>query len=471
LYTIAVDVSEIKCALEHLTRANIDELAHTPDMVKHAYNYLQDTSNPFVACMMIALGQRFSSKLASQVMLLEGDRQHRVRATSLASSAQALSAPLEKPMDEGVANVLKTRLRSVRDDLTDFASNSSTHFRNEFREVLMHAENQIHTVASSLMANLSVAFWDHVEALASAITNTPSGCLFSMPGVSDQVRTSVLDVTSQGFVDLLPEADVAMYNERACFRRTFLEVLTEVAGKVETGAYMARLQPCQRLTEILLMISDATTGSKRTGEDVSLDEQVDPSTLGETAEVPSTNDARVRDAVVSSTDSTDVARVQDESTRVSVALMLFGDCRESAAGPLESCMQLLEMIIGGLRLAAQASLQSPALFRIVAGLAARNYEWCVDDVSEYQVMARDPRDETQRLFNLLQKYAAAPGFPEACRGPIVATCNEDCFEVSLKDVGGLLSACELASVAVTCNAAVSEIVGNKFALVATSAEK
>ena len=405
--------------------------------------------------MMIALGQRFLSKLASQVMLFEGDRQHRVRVTSLASSAQALSAPLEKSLDEGVATVLKTRLRNVRTDLTDFTCNSSTRFRNEFREILSHVEKQIHTVASSLMANSSAACWDHVRALANAITSTPSGCLFSMPGVSDQVRSSVMDVATQGFDGLLLDADVSVYNERACFRRQFLEVLTEVAGKVETGACMARLDPCQRLTEILLMVSDATTTSKETGKDAPLDAQVDdPSSRGEAAAEPSTDDARVL----------------GEGTRASFELMLFGDCRASAAGALESCMQLLEMIIGGLRLATQASLQSPALFRIVAGLAARNYEWCVDDVSEYQVMARDTRDETQSLFVLLQTYAAAPGFPEACRGPIVATCNEDCFEVSLKDVGGLLSACELASVAVTCNAAASEIVGNKFAFVATSAE-
>ena len=134
-------------------------------------------------------------------------------------------------------------------------------------------------------------------------------------------------------------------------------------------------------------------------------------------------------------------------------------------------MQLLEMIIGGLRLATQESLQSPALFRIVAGVKARNHEWCVEDVSEYQVMPGDTRDETQRLFELLQKYGAAPGCPEACRAPIVATCSADCFEVILEDVGGLLSACELASAAVTCTAHISEIIGSKFAFVGTSADK
>ena len=61
------------------------------------------------------------------------------------------------------------------------------------------------------------------------------------------------------------------------FRRQFLEVVTETAGKVETGTYMARLEPWQRWTEIWLMIFDATTASQRAGEDVSLDAQVDGS--------------------------------------------------------------------------------------------------------------------------------------------------------------------------------------------------
>jgi hypothetical protein len=120
--------------MEHLTRSNIDELAHTPDMIKDAYSYLKDTANPLVACMVTPLGQRFLSKLASQVMLFEVDRQYRVRVSSLASSAQALTMPPETTFDESVVTVLKTRLRSVRSDLTDFTSNSSTHFRNEFRE-------------------------------------------------------------------------------------------------------------------------------------------------------------------------------------------------------------------------------------------------------------------------------------------------------------------------------------------------
>jgi len=110
----------------------------------------------------------------------------------------------------------------------------------------VQAESQTHTMTSSLTASLGGDLWDHVRALASAITSTPSGCLFSMPWVSDQVRRFVLDVVSQGFIRFLRDVDVAVCNERVCFRKQFLEVLIEVAGKVEIVAHMARIEPCQR---------------------------------------------------------------------------------------------------------------------------------------------------------------------------------------------------------------------------------
>ena len=85
-------------------------------------------------------------------------------------------------------------------------------------------------------------------------------------------------------------------------------------------------------------------------------------------------------------------------------------------------MQLLEVIIGGLRSAAQTTLQAPELFRTMAGIATRKEEWCVANVSEYVAMARDTRGETQRLFDLLHKYAASPGFSDACRKRLKYRC-------------------------------------------------
>ena len=124
------------------------------------------------------------ARVASHVF--DGARQHRVRVASLTSS--------------GVATVLAMPLRGVRSDHTDVAQ----------------AESQNHTMATSLTASLSFDSRGHVRALANAIISTPSGCLLPMPGASDQARTFVMDVASQGFIGLLLGAVVAVQREWVC---------------------------------------------------------------------------------------------------------------------------------------------------------------------------------------------------------------------------------------------------------------